>query len=155
MQRAIHDQRAAGAPQPKSGPGGFADRFRPSPEQTRVMKTLWPFIWPSDRPDLRRTVSLSLILIIIAKVVTVSVPYTLKWATDALVAQAGGRIASNEALPWLIGAPVMAAILYGLSRILMSLLVQVVSWTSPRGPRKLYSLASSTLAPRWTWLTEN
>ena len=52
-------------------------------------------------------------------------PYTLKWATDALVAQAGGKIENNEALPWLIGAPVMAAILYGLSRILMTLLVQV------------------------------
>ncbi len=96
----------------------------PSPENQRVLRALWPYVWPGDRPDLKRTVALSLVLIVIAKVVTVSVPYTLKWATDALVAATGGAVPAAEALPWLVGAPVLAAVLYGLSRILMTVLVQ-------------------------------
>ena len=111
-------------PAPASPPGSFLDRFKPSPEQSRVLRALWPYVWPQDRPDLRQTVLSSLVLILIAKVVTVSVPFTLKWATDALVASTGGKLPGNEAVGWLIGAPVMASIFYGLSRILMTLLVQ-------------------------------
>jgi|CXWK01.1.fsa_nt_gi ABC-type transport system involved in Fe-S cluster assembly fused permease/ATPase subunit len=96
-----------------------------SPEQKRVMRALWPYIWPQDRPDLKQTVALSLGLILIAKVVTVAVPYTLKWATDALVAASGGRIPAGEDMSWLIGAPILAAIFYGAARILMTVLVQV------------------------------
>ena len=36
-----------------------------------------------------------------------------------------GMWRASQTLPWLIGAPVLASILYGLSRIVMSLLVQV------------------------------
>lgn len=105
-------------------PGGFLDRFKPSPEQSRVLRALWPYVWPQDRPDLRRTVLLSLVLILVAKVITVCVPYTLKWATDALVAATGGKVPSSETLVWLLGAPLLASVFYGASRILMTLLVQ-------------------------------
>ena len=117
MQRAISDPDAA-------GPGGFAARFTPSPEQMRVIRGLWPYVWPSDRPDLRRTVVWSVVLIVIAKVITVMVPFTLKWATDALVAAAGGKVTAAELTGWFIGAPIAASIFYGLSRIVMTLLVQ-------------------------------
>lgn len=90
----------------------------------RVLRALWPYVWPNDRPDLRRTVLSSLVLVLIAKLVTVFVPFTLKWATDALVAVTGGKVAASEAVPWLIGAPVLASVLYGAMRILMTLLVQ-------------------------------
>ena len=70
------------APLP-SVPGGFLDRFKPSTAQSRVLRALWPYVWPHDRPDLRRTVISSLVLILIAKLITVCVPFTLKWATDA------------------------------------------------------------------------
>ncbi len=105
-------------------PNGSAARFQLSPEQKRVLRGLWPHVWPHDRPDLKRTVLWSLVLILIAKVVTVMVPYTLKWATDALVAAGGGKVLENESVGWLIGAPVLASIFYGASRILMTLLVQ-------------------------------
>jgi ABC-type transport system involved in Fe-S cluster assembly fused permease/ATPase subunit len=105
--------------------GGLLARFTPSPEHSRVLRTLWPYVWPHDRPDLKRTVIWSLVLIVIAKGVTVGVPFTLKWATDALVAATGGHVPVSQSLPWLIGAPVLASILYGLARIVMSLLVQV------------------------------
>ncbi len=89
------------------------------------MRALWPYVWPHDRPDLRRTVLWSLVLIVIAKVVTVSVPYTLKWATDALVAATGGNVPSKEQMTWLVGAPLLASLVYGASRIAMTLLVQL------------------------------
>ena len=104
---------------------GLARRLRPSPEQLRVFKGLAPYVWPSDRPDLQRTVIVSLLLMLAAKVVTVTMPFTYKWATDALVAAAGGSVPVSEVLPWLLGAPVMATVLYGLTRITMTLLVQV------------------------------
>lgn len=59
-----------------------------------------------------------------AKLVTVTVPFTLKWATDALVAATGGKVVPGEDVSWLIGAPVLATVLYGLSRIIMALLMQ-------------------------------
>jgi ATP-binding cassette, subfamily B, heavy metal transporter len=117
MQREISEPRAAERT-------GSAARFQLSPEQERVLRGLWPHVWPHDRPDLKRTVLWSLVLILIAKVVTVMVPYTLKWATDALVASGGGKVLENESVGWLIGAPVLASIFYGASRILMTLLVQ-------------------------------
>ena len=129
MQRSIDVPRAAGPGEPsrvpQRGVQGLLARFQPSAETARVLRALWPFLWPDDRPDLKNTVMWSLVLIVVAKLVTVTVPYTLKWATDALVAASGGDVPSNETLSWLVGAPVMAAIVYGLSRIAMALLVQV------------------------------
>jgi len=102
-----------------------AEAITPAPRQLRVLKGLFPYVWPSDRPDLQRTVVVSLVLMLAAKLVTVAMPFTFKWATDALVAVAGGRVPEAAAAAWLLGAPVAAILLYGTARILMSLLVQV------------------------------
>jgi len=90
-----------------------------------TFRALWPYLWPSDRKDLQARVIGCLVLIFIAKIVTVGVPYTFKWATDALVAISGGRVDMPTVLPWLLAAPVFAVLLYGASRILMALLVQI------------------------------
>jgi ATP-binding cassette, subfamily B, heavy metal transporter len=89
-----------------------------------TLRTLWPFFWPSDRPDLQRVIALSLSLILVAKGFTILMPFTFKWATDALVAAAGGKIAAGGGLTLLIGAPVLATMLYGLVRILMVVFTQ-------------------------------
>jgi ATP-binding cassette subfamily B protein len=86
--------------------------------------SLWPYLWPSDRKDLQTRVVIAFALILVAKLVTVTVPFTFKWATDALVVATGGKPA-DAWLPWLIGAPVAATILYGVARVLMTLLVQL------------------------------
>ena len=52
----------------------------------RTMASLWPYMWPSGRPDLRWRVILAFALLVATKVVTLLVPYTLKWATDGLAA---------------------------------------------------------------------
>jgi ATP-binding cassette subfamily B protein len=90
-----------------------------------TLRGLWPFLWPTDRPDLQRTIGLSLVLILVAKGFTVMMPYTYKWATDALVAASGGKVDQGEWMPWLIGAPILATVLYGLVRILMVIFTQV------------------------------
>jgi ATP-binding cassette subfamily B protein len=121
--------RASGRGVPAAA-ASLAARFKPSPEQLRALQGLRPYIWPADRPDLKVIVVLSLALMLVAKLVTVAMPFTFKWATDALVAAqpsatAGGGAAAGAALPWLIGAPVAAIVLYGLVRVAMALIVQV------------------------------
>jgi ATP-binding cassette subfamily B protein len=99
-------------------------RLGPSPEQQRVLKGLGPYVWPSDRPDLQAAVLVSLALMLLAKLVTVAMPFTFKWATDALVAASGGKLPGEAAPAWLIGAPVLAIALYGAVRVAMTVLAQ-------------------------------
>ena len=86
---------------------------------------LWPYIWPSDRRDLKLRVLAAMVLLLLAKLATIAVPFTFKWATDALVAATGGAVPAGQTLGWLIAAPVLAALVYGATRITMSLLVQL------------------------------
>jgi ATP-binding cassette, subfamily B, heavy metal transporter len=116
MQRPVEDIPAR--------PAAWLDHLRPSEAQLRVLRALYPYVWPKDRPDLQRTVMISLGLMLVAKTVTVLMPYTFKWATDALVAASGGKLAPDQTWAWIVAAPVMATILYGLVRITMTLLVQ-------------------------------
>jgi ATP-binding cassette subfamily B protein len=114
---------------PKSPPAAdaaarLAGWLLPAPGQRRALEALAPYIWPHDRPDLKRLVAASLALMLVAKLVTVAMPYTFKWATDALVATAGGRLPDRAALGWLIGAPVIATLVYGGARIAMTVLTQ-------------------------------
>jgi ABC-type transport system involved in Fe-S cluster assembly fused permease/ATPase subunit len=104
------------------GPGSPGKR---GSGQLRVLEALFPYVWPSDRPDLQATVVLSLLLMLVAKLVTVAMPFTFKWATDALVQAAGGNVPASQTLTWLVGAPVAAIVLYGATRVAMTLLVQV------------------------------
>ena len=97
----------------------------PDPSRYKVMRGLLPYVWPHDRPDLQRTVLISLGLMLVAKVVTVSMPFTFKWATNALVALSNGVVTPADVPIWLIGAPVAATIIYGLTRILMTALMQL------------------------------
>ena len=108
-----------------AGRGFSLARLLPTTETSRVLRALWPYVWPHNRPDLQRTIIGSLVLIVIAKAATVGVPFTLKWATDALVAATGGHVPANQTVPWLIGAPILACVFYGVARIVMSLLMQV------------------------------
>ena len=89
----------------------------------RALKALAPHVWPHERPDLQRRVVYSLLLMLAAKLVTVAMPFTYKWATDALVAVAGGKVPASQ-VAWAIGAPILATLAYGLARVTMVLLNQ-------------------------------
>jgi len=86
-----------------------------------TVKGFWPYLWPEDRLDLRLRIVWATVLLIAAKLVTIAVPYTFKWATDALAPAA----LNAEPSWWLIGLPVLLTVLYGLARAFMALLTQV------------------------------
>ncbi len=119
MQRTVPTSR-----EPASALEDLARRLGVSDRQIRGVHALAPYVWPKDRPDLQATVLWSLALMVAAKVVTVSMPFTYKWATDALVAGTSGRLPGG-ATGWLIGAPIAATILYGVVRVAMTLLAQL------------------------------
>ncbi len=88
-----------------------------------TLRELWPYMWPTDRPDLKRRVALALAVLVAAKIVTVLVPYTYKWATDALleapsVAADGAAVIGLAAL---IVVPVMLIVANGVGRVLMNI----------------------------------
>jgi ABC-type transport system involved in Fe-S cluster assembly fused permease/ATPase subunit len=90
-----------------------------------TLANLWRYIWPSDRSDLKLRVVLAMLLLVLAKLVTIAVPFTFKWATDALAGQGSAPFASSSWLTWLLAAPIVMTIGYGGMRILMALLTQV------------------------------
>jgi ABC-type transport system involved in Fe-S cluster assembly fused permease/ATPase subunit len=83
---------------------------------------LWPYIWPADRRDLKLRVLGAMALLVAAKLATIAVPFTFKWATDAL-AGTGGAPAANW-LAWTVAVPIAMTIAYGGMRVLMALLQQ-------------------------------
>jgi ATP-binding cassette, subfamily B, heavy metal transporter len=91
----------------------------------RTLIGLWPYIWPSDRRDLKGRVAVALVLLLLAKLATIAVPFTFKWATDALAGtpDAGGR-GQPPWIVWVLAAPLMLTVAYGGARILMALLTQ-------------------------------
>jgi ATP-binding cassette subfamily B protein len=85
---------------------------------------LWPYIWPSARRDLKARVVFASVLIFAAKLATVAVPFTFKWATDALAGHGTAPIGPNDWLAWAIATPVMMTLAYGGMRIVMGVLTQ-------------------------------
>ncbi|HEY6255045.1 MAG TPA: ABC transporter ATP-binding protein/permease [Xanthobacteraceae bacterium] len=90
----------------------------------KTVVVLWPYIWPSDRRDLKLRVWVTMWLLLAAKIATMAVPFTFKWATDALTGQGSAPIEPDSWLAWAIAAPVLMTIAYGATRILMAVLTQ-------------------------------
>ena len=90
-----------------------------------IMRDLWPYIWDSDRRDLKLRVALSLVLLLAAKFATIAVPFTFKWATDALTGEGSAPVAPSSWLIWGITAPILMTLAYGGMRVLMALLTQL------------------------------
>ncbi len=83
---------------------------------------LWPYIWPSSRRDLKIRVVIAMVLLLLAKLATIAVPFTFKWATDALAGQ--GSAAASSWLTWVLAAPILMTIAYGGTRIVMAVFTQ-------------------------------
>ncbi len=86
---------------------------------------LWPYIWPADRRDLKLRVIGSMVLLLAAKLATIAVPFTFKWATDALAGHGTASVAASDWLLWAVAAPIAMTIAYGGMRILMAALTQL------------------------------
>src|SRR3979409_732338 len=97
---------------PDSSPG--AGQAQPSSdrsiEQATLIGTLahlWPYIWPGDRVDLKMRVVWSVVLLLVAKLATLSVPFTFKWAIDALTGADTAPVQSSNWTMWLIAPALM------------------------------------------------
>src|SRR5665213_1028502 len=96
-------------------------------EQATLIGTLvhlWPYIWPGDRADLKMRVVWSMLLLLVAKVATLTVPFTFKWAIDALNGVGSAPVQPNNWAMWLIVSPLAMTVAYGSIRVLMALLTQ-------------------------------
>jgi ATP-binding cassette, subfamily B, heavy metal transporter len=85
---------------------------------------LWPYIWPSDRRDLKLRVLGAMVLLLVAKLATIATPFTFKWATDALTGHGTAPVAATEWIVWALAAPVAMTVAYGGMRILTAALTQ-------------------------------
>jgi len=90
-----------------------------------IMAGLWPYIWPAERRDLKLRVALSMLLLVVAKLATVAVPFTFKWATDALTGRDSAPVAPSSWLVWVLAAPILMTVAYGGTRILVAVLTQM------------------------------
>src|ERR1700682_945075 len=98
-----------------------------SPEKATLIGTLvhlWPYIWPGDRTDLKMRVVWSMVLLLIAKLATLSVPFTFKWAIDALNGTPSAPVQPSNWTMWLIASPLLMTASYGAVRVLMAVLTQ-------------------------------
>ena len=86
-----------------------------------TVRNLWPYIWPAHRADLRARIYVALLMLIVAKLVTVAIPYSFKWATDAV---AGKHDAQSAWLPEALAGPIALTAAYGVLRIVMALVTQ-------------------------------
>ncbi|HWN80437.1 MAG TPA: ABC transporter ATP-binding protein/permease [Bradyrhizobium sp.] len=96
-------------------------------EQATLIGTLvhlWPYIWPSDRADLKMRVVWSMVLLLLAKLATLAVPFTFKWAIDALTGANTAPVQASNWQLWLIASPLIMTLSYGGLRVLMAVLTQ-------------------------------
>ena len=79
----------------------------------QTIRNLWPYMWPSDRPDLKLRVLYATVFLLLSKGVLLLVPYFFKWATNAL----NGGLEAPSYLPAMLLAPVMLVVAYNVTRI--------------------------------------
>src|SRR6202042_1037135 len=65
------------------------------------------------------------VLLFAAKLATVAVPFTFKWATDALAGHGTAPLGPDDVIAWALATPVMMTLAYGGMRILMAALTQL------------------------------
>ena len=78
-----------------------------------TLRNLWPYMWPTERPDLKARVVWAAVFLVAAKLLTLLIPYTFKWATDAL----NGTPISGVELPAFLLVPAALVIAYNLARV--------------------------------------
>jgi ATP-binding cassette subfamily B protein len=96
-------------------------------DRTALFSTLvhlWPYIWPANRSDLKARVIFATVLVFVAKLATVAVPFTFKWATDALAGHGTAPVWANSWFAWTLATPVMMTVAYGGMRIIVAALTQ-------------------------------
>jgi ATP-binding cassette, subfamily B, heavy metal transporter len=76
-----------------------------------TIRRLLPYLWPKDRPDIRTRVALAVVLLVGAKLATVTVPVFYKYAVDALSGTGGAAVV----------VPIGVVLAYGMARVMSQL----------------------------------
>ena len=84
---------------------------KPASGWQTILRVL-PYLWPEDKPWVKRRVVISLLMLLMAKVVSVSTPFLYKQAVDALAGDA------KDAATFLGLAAVGLTVAYGLARLM-------------------------------------
>ncbi len=99
----------------------FGERARPLGAWA-TLRRLFGYLWPKDQPGKRIRVALAMASLILAKIITVLVPFAYKYAVDALSGL-------PNATAWQFAAvPVFLVIAYGVGRVLMVAFAQLRDW---------------------------
>ena len=118
----------------RSTPPSTATPLSADGNQWAIMRDMVPYLWPAGHPGLKARVVFAMMALVLSKVITVTTPYTFKYATDALTT--GGSAASIA-----ITVVVFMVLAYGMGRIMMVLLAQlrdaVFARVSQRAVREL------------------
>src|SRR5882757_3090095 len=104
---------------PDAGEASAPDTSFGQATLTGTLVHLWPYIWPGDRVDLKMRVVWSVVLLLVAKVATLAVPFTFKWAIDALTGADTAPVQASNWTLWLIASPLIMTVSYGGLRVLM------------------------------------
>src|SRR3982750_1987050 len=109
---------------PHAGAAGPAGASAEKATLIGTLVHLWPYIWPGDRTDLKMRVVWSMVLLLVAKLATLSVPFTFKWAIDALTGADTAPVQPSNWPLWLIASPLIMTLSYGAVRVLMAVFTQ-------------------------------
>ncbi len=101
-----------------------AQKFpKPKAKLNETLAFLMPYLWPKDRADLRLQVIWALLAMLLGKLLTVAIPFTYKWATNALAPHAGTQNVTWWGL--LLVSPIIMVTAYGVARLISQVLNNV------------------------------
>ncbi|ETS14473.1 hypothetical protein Q649_01121 [Bartonella quintana JK 73] len=86
-----------------------------------TLYNLWPYMWPTDRRDLKMHVVWAIFYLVLAKLILISVPYFFKYATDTL--DVSFKLPRWAPSSWVI--PIMFVLVYNIARIVQAALNQL------------------------------
>ncbi|AFR26160.1 ABC transporter ATP-binding protein/permease [Bartonella quintana] len=86
-----------------------------------TLYNLWPYMWPTDRRDLKMHVVWAIFYLVLAKLILISVPYFFKYATDTL--DVSFKLPTWAPSSWVI--PIMFVLVYNIARIVQAALNQL------------------------------
>ncbi|XP_030064679.1 iron-sulfur clusters transporter ABCB7, mitochondrial isoform X2 [Microcaecilia unicolor] len=82
----------------------------------KILKAMFVYVWPKDRPDLRARVAVSLGLLVGAKAMNMVVPFMFKYAVDNLNQMSGNMLNLSDASNTVVTMATAVLIGYGVSR---------------------------------------
>jgi ATP-binding cassette, subfamily B, heavy metal transporter len=97
------------------GPGGR--REAGLRQELGAVRSLFPYLWPKDRADLKLRVLVSMALLVASKAIAVTVPMIYKTAIDRLTP---GHVAAA-----MLAVPVMLIVAYGVARVMAQLFAEL------------------------------